>query len=182
MKTSSVAGAVVPLTSIFLSPAMDNAGLDVPNVNEVDPVDAVVNGAESVLGAPPPNANVPNGTAGFVSSAGDPNENFAVGLAALVAIDVVAVKLPNVFALAVDLKLSTGLATPNVNVAAADAVVVAFDVAVVADESDEGFEPNVNFPLGMPKSMPPLPNVNFGVDVDVNVPLLVAVASLGLAC
>lgn len=132
-----------------------NVGTD--NVEEDD--------VESTLGALPPKANVPSGTAGLVPVAGLPNENFGV---------VVTVEKPtNVTVLAVDLAVSSSLAAPN--------TAVGVD-ATAAIGSAAGFEPNENLPLGTPKSMPPLPNANFGVDVGAPLDEVAAVVSLSLAC
>lgn len=195
LKTSSTAAAVVAVAATALDDcaAIVVAAEGLANVNgvllvaDVAMVDAA-NGVaaddndeedefESTFGAAPPKANVPNGTAGFVPVVGLPNENFGATVAVAAAEVVLALsffKLPNVIGLAVDLVLSSGLAEPNVNCG----VAVAFDCTAAAVVAATGFEPNTNVPLGAPKSMPPLPNVNFGVDVDA----VAVAASLSLVC
>lgn len=77
---------------------------------------------------------------------------------------------------------------PNGNIGAAAVVVATLEVAgVVVDvatavDAATGFEPNKNFPLGAPKSMPPLPNENIDFGVDASLVKVAAVGSLSLAC
>lgn len=200
LKMSSTAGADVAVVDDCAAVVIANEdallAVDVvcagaPNVTAAVDVDVdEEDDVESTVGLAPPKANVPNGTDGLVPVDGLPNENFgaaAVAVVAAAALEVVALsvlKLPNVIGLAIDLVLSSGFAVPNVNCGVAVAVVfaVVFDVDAVAFASTTGFEPNENFPLGAPKSMPPLPNENFGFDDDASPVELATVVSLSLAC
>lgn len=161
---------------------VDVANVDAANGLAADDVDNDEEDEfESIFGAAPPKANVPNGTAGLVPVLGLPNENFGAAVVVTAAEEVLALsffKVPNVIGLAVELVMSFDLAEPNVNCG----VEVAFDVTAAAVAPATGFEPNKNVPLGVPKSMPPLPNVNFGLDVDASLTEMVAAASLSLVC
>lgn len=197
LKTSSTAVAVVAATVLDDWAAIDVPAEGLTNVNGVLlVVDVATVGApngvaaidvdndeedefESTLGAAPPKANVPNGTAGFVPVVGLPKENFGAAVAVTAAEEMLALsffKLPNV--LAVDLGLSSGLVEPNVNCG----IAAVFDVTATAFAPETGFEPNTNVPLAALKSIPPLPNVNFGLDVDASLDEVLAAASLSLVC
>lgn len=180
---SSAAGGTVVVVDDCAAVVLtaDSALLDVAvaGAANVVGVDNDEEDVESTVGLAPPNANVPNGTAGLVPVVGLPNEIFGAATVVVVALELVVLsflKLPNVIGLADGLILSSGLTVPNVSCGHA------FDVDAAADDSAMGFEPNENLPLGAPKSMPPLPNEKVGFGVDASLVEMAAVALLSLAC
>lgn len=172
-----VAAKGVPKLNVARS-VVDVAATGTARVGAVDDVGAdndEEDDVESTFGAAPPKAKVPNGTAGFVPVDGLPNENFSAAAAVEVAV-LSFFKLPNVIGLAFDLVLSSVFAAPNMG--CEDVL----DLAPAAG-SAKAFEPNENFPLGAPKSIPPLPNENFGLAAAASLDEVAAAASpLSLAC
>lgn len=187
LKVSSTSGAGVAVVDDCAAVVMAVVGAllvvdvvvgRVPNVGAFDADCDEKNDVESTAGLAPPNANVPRGTEGFAPVVGLPNEKFGAAAVGAVAVEVAALsdlKLPNVIGLAVDLTVSSGLTAPNENCEVAA-------IGAVGSESATGFAPNENFPLGAPKSMPPLPKENADF---AGVALLAELAdgvSLSLAC